>query len=131
MNYFVSLGILCVWDAGHRGNKITGTALWNHTTVRQNDFSIMFMTVCIQWDSTYHEGKTRANGSKIYSAEVNISLDLPLRPRKRFALEQSFVAKWRQQVCSISFQTLKPIPVNLHQQGRGNVLNFKQLKLHP
>ena len=91
MNYFVSLGILCVWDAGHRGSKITGTALWNHTTVRQNDFSIMFMTVCIQWDSIYHEGKTRANGSKIYSAEVNISLDLPLRPRKRFALEQSFV----------------------------------------
>ena len=50
---------------------------------------------------------------------------------KRFALEQSFVEKWRQQVCSFSFQTLKPIPVNLHQQGRGNVLNFKQLKLHP
>ena len=91
----------------------------------------MLMRVCIQWDFIYHERKTRANGFKIYSAEVNISLDLPLRPRKRFALEQSFVEKWRQQVYSFSFQTLKLIPINLSQQGRGKVLNFKQLKLHP
>ena len=55
----------------------------------------------------------------------------PSSPRKHFALEQSFVEKWRQHVCSFSYQTLKLIPINLSQQGRGKVLNFKQLKLHP
>ena len=50
----------------HAGNYF-GTVPWNHTAVTQNDFSIMFMRVCIQWDFIYHEGKTQANGSKISS----------------------------------------------------------------
>ena len=28
MNYFAPLRILCIRDAGHRGNKITGVTLW-------------------------------------------------------------------------------------------------------